>query len=55
MTEQTIWKASEVGNLDRVKHLIEVENVDINSKNNVIKYLIYFFILFIYFRLDGIL
>ena len=33
----TIFDASKEGNLDRVKHLIEVEKVDINSKGAVRK------------------
>lgn len=33
MSNQNIWKASSAGNLDHVKHLVEVEKVNIESRN----------------------
>lgn len=30
---QNIWDAVEKGNIDRVKYLIEFENINVNSKN----------------------
>lgn len=36
MSNQNIFEAAEKGNLDRVKDLIEKENINIESKHNVI-------------------
>lgn len=43
MSNLNIWDASFNGDFDRIKYLIEVERVDIESKDQVrkIKYLIY--------------
>lgn len=35
MSNQNIFKASKEGNFERVKYLIEIEKVDVNSKNNL--------------------
>lgn len=40
MSNENIWDAARQGNLERVRHLVEVEKVDVNSKGtprNVIK------------------
>lgn len=37
MSKQNVWEASRAGDLDRVTYLIEVERVDINSQDLVIK------------------
>lgn len=57
MSNKDIWDASTDGDLDRVKYLVEVERVDVNSPHPgiwVINYNIFFivFYLFYYFRLE---
>lgn len=33
MSNENIWDAATQGDLERVRHLIEVEKVDVNSKD----------------------
>lgn len=48
MTELSIYQATERGDLNRVKYLIEIEKVDINKKDTgryvILFYLIFYFI-----------
>lgn len=37
MTQKNIFTASTEGNLNRVKYLIEVERINVNSQDDVIK------------------
>lgn len=49
MSNQNIFVASSRGDLDRVKYLVEVEKVNVNIKDNVIKEIFCFYLLMFLF------
>lgn len=51
MSKQTIWEASKLGNLERVRHLIENERVNVNQGESVRRYFLKFLFFFLFFFL----